>query len=82
LYLVGAPLVTIPLFAGFVSGYLWYDFVHYSTHARSPKTAWGKAIRSHHMAHHFACPDRNFGISHRWIDTLVGSARKRERGEA
>jgi dihydroceramide fatty acyl 2-hydroxylase len=78
LYLVGAPLVTIPLFAGFVSGYLWYDFVHYSTHARSPKTRWGREIRSHHMAHHFACPDRNFGISHRWIDALVGTTRKRE----
>ena len=82
LYLVGVPLVTIPLFAGFVSGYLWYDFVHYSTHARDPKTGWGKAIRSHHMAHHFACPDRNFGISHRWIDALVGTLRGRGRQSA
>ena len=82
LYLVGAPFVTLPLFAGFVSGYLWYDFVHYSTHARAPKSSWGKAIRAHHMAHHFACPDRNFGISHRWIDSLVGTLRTRDRKDA
>jgi dihydroceramide fatty acyl 2-hydroxylase len=78
LWLIGAPRVTIPGFAGFVGGYLFYDFTHWSTHARTPRTAWGKAIRSHHMAHHFAVPDKNFGISHRWIDALVGSLRRRE----
>ena len=41
-------------------------------------TAWGKAIRSHHMAHHFAVPDKNFGISHRWIDAVVGTLRRRD----
>jgi len=78
LYLVGAPAVTIPGFAGFVSGYLFYDFTHWSTHARTPRTAWGKAIRGHHMAHHFADPGRNFGISHRWIDAIVGTLRRRD----
>src|SRR5215813_10227349 len=78
LYLVGAPPLTIPGFAGFVSGYLFYDFTHWSTHARSPRTAWGKAIRGHHMAHHFAVPDKNFGISHRWIDAIVGTLRQRD----
>jgi hypothetical protein len=33
------------------------------------------------MAHHFACPDKNFGISHRWIDKLVGLLRVREKRE-
>ena len=78
LYLVGAPSLTIPGFAGFVSGYLFYDFTHWSTHARSPRTAWGKAIRGHHMAHHFADNEKNFGISHRWIDAVVGTLRRRD----
>ncbi|MGZ3447187.1 MAG: sterol desaturase family protein [Myxococcaceae bacterium] len=78
LYLVGAPALTIPGYAGFVSGYLFYDFTHWSTHARTPRTAWGKAIRGHHMAHHFADPTRNFGISHRWIDAVVWTLRRRE----
>jgi sterol desaturase/sphingolipid hydroxylase (fatty acid hydroxylase superfamily) len=79
LWLADAPRFTIPGFAGFVAGYLFYDFTHWSTHARTPRTAWGKAIRSHHMAHHFAVPDRNFGISHRWIDAVVGSLKRRDR---
>ena len=76
LFLLRAPAFTLPYFCGIVSGYLWYDFIHWSTHARTPLTAWGKAQRAHHMAHHFACPDKNFGISHRWIDVVVGTLRK------
>ena len=74
---IGKPSVTIPYYCGIVSGYLFYDFTHWSSHHRTPKTAWGRAIRSHHMAHHFATPDRNFGISHRWIDALAGTLKKR-----
>jgi sterol desaturase/sphingolipid hydroxylase (fatty acid hydroxylase superfamily) len=77
LALMGKPAATIPYFCGIVAGYLFYDFTHWSSHYRPPKTAWGRAIRAHHMAHHFACPDRNFGISHRWVDVLVGSLRPR-----
>jgi sterol desaturase/sphingolipid hydroxylase (fatty acid hydroxylase superfamily) len=78
---IGQPQATLPVFCGIVCSYMFYDFTHWSTHSRSPKTAWGKAIRAHHMAHHFACPDKNFGISHRWIDKLVGSLRVREKRE-
>lgn len=77
LWLVGKPAATLPLFSGVVVGYLFYDFIHWSTHARKPWTEWGKAIRSHHMAHHFAVPDKNFGISHRWIDALLGTLKRR-----
>ncbi len=77
LWLLDRPSATVPYFAGIVLGYLFYDFTHWSTHYRTPRTAWGKAIRSHHMAHHFACPDRNYGISHRWIDVVLGSLKKR-----
>lgn len=76
LYLVGHPSVTIPYFFGIVSGYLFYDFMHWSAHYRTPKTEWGRSLRSHHMSHHFADPTTNFGISHRWIDRLVGSLRQ------
>jgi dihydroceramide fatty acyl 2-hydroxylase len=78
LWLVGSLEWTVPYFLGVVWGYLWYDFLHWSTHHRAPLTAWGKALRAHHMAHHFATPDRNFGISHRWVDMLVGSGGRRQ----
>lgn len=77
LWLVGHPAQTIPYMIGIVWGYLAYDFIHWSTHHRTPRTAWGKALRSHHMAHHFATPDRNFGISNMWVDVLVGSGGRR-----
>jgi dihydroceramide fatty acyl 2-hydroxylase len=79
LWLLGVPAATVPFFVGLVAGYLWYDFLHWSTHARVPRTAWGKSLRAHHMAHHFNTPDRNFGISHRWVDAVLGSARQRPR---
>lgn len=78
LWLVGSLEWTVPYFLGIVWGYLWYDLLHWSTHHRTPRTAWGKALRAHHMAHHFATPDRNFGISHRWVDMLVGSGGRRQ----
>ncbi len=81
LWLVGHPVETIPYFMGIVWGYLSYDFIHWSTHHRTPRTAWGKALRSHHMAHHFATPDRNFGISNMWVDVVVGSGGRRPRRE-
>jgi dihydroceramide fatty acyl 2-hydroxylase len=77
LWLVGKPVATIPYFLGIVWGYLSYDYIHWSTHHRTPRTAWGKALRAHHMAHHFATPDRNFGISNMWVDVLVGSGGRR-----
>jgi len=78
LWLVGRPDATVPYFCGIVAGYLVYDFLHYSVHHHKPRTEWGKALRAHHMAHHFACPDKNFGISHRWIDRLFGTQRRRQ----
>ncbi len=77
LWLVGHPAQTIPYMIGIVWGYLSYDFIHWSTHHHTPRTAWGKALRAHHMAHHFATPDRNFGISNMWVDVLVGSGGRR-----
>jgi sterol desaturase/sphingolipid hydroxylase (fatty acid hydroxylase superfamily) len=76
LWLLHRPAATVPFFTGFLWGYLGYDFMHWSTHFRAPRTRWGRAMRAHHMAHHFAEPASNFGISHRWLDRLVGTLRR------
>jgi dihydroceramide fatty acyl 2-hydroxylase len=80
-YLVHRPEMTLPWWCGLVSGYLFYDFMHWSTHFRRPLTRWGKKMRAHHMAHHFADIDSNFGISHRWVDIVMGTLRKRTANE-
>jgi dihydroceramide fatty acyl 2-hydroxylase len=77
LWLCRAPQVTVPYWCGMLFGYLWYDFTHWSTHFRKPLTEWGKRMRSHHMAHHFAVPDKNFGISHMWLDRLLSTLKGR-----
>ncbi len=77
LWLLVPAFAAVPFFTGFLWGYLFYDFMHWATHFRAPRTAWGRAMRAHHMAHHFADIDSNFGISHRWLDRLLGTARRR-----
>lgn len=81
LYLVHRPATTVPLWAGIVGGYLFYDFMHWSTHFRKPLTKWGRTMRAHHMSHHFADVDTNFGISNRWMDMLLGTLKRRNREE-
>jgi sterol desaturase/sphingolipid hydroxylase (fatty acid hydroxylase superfamily) len=70
------PDMTVPWWTGLVGGYLWYDFTHWSTHNREPMTKWGRTLRAHHMMHHFGDHDANFGISHMWIDRVLGSLKK------
>jgi dihydroceramide fatty acyl 2-hydroxylase len=76
LYFLAAPSLTIPFFIGLLFGYLWYDFIHWSTHHRTPLTDWGRIQRAHHMAHHFADDQKNYGISHRWVDGLLGTLKE------
>lgn len=81
LTLLHRPSLTLPWWCGLVAGYLFYDFIHWSTHFRKPLTSWGKVMRAHHMAHHFADIDANFGISHRWVDRVMGTLKIRKRDE-
>lgn len=81
LHVLDKPKWTVPFWAGLVGGYLFYDFTHWATHFRKPRTKWGKEMRAHHMSHHFADVDTNYGISNRWMDRLMGTLKKRGREE-
>jgi sterol desaturase/sphingolipid hydroxylase (fatty acid hydroxylase superfamily) len=81
LYFLHRPDVTIPWWTGLLFGYLWYDFLHWSTHFRKPLTGWGRKLRSHHMSHHFADHESNFGISNMWIDGVMGTLKKRAQAD-
>ena len=59
---IGPPAV-FPFFGGFLIGYLAYDYTHYATHFIRPRTWIGKGLRKRHLQHHFACPDRWYGVS-------------------
>jgi Fatty acid hydroxylase superfamily len=62
LYLVVGRLVPA-LFGGFLHGYLTYDLLHYFIHRGRMPTALGRFLRQYHMTHHYATPDRHFGVS-------------------
>lgn len=66
------PAAMVPaFFAGFVIGYLVYDYTHFSTHhvrlPTHPALGWLARImkeqRRRHMTHHFKDHDRGYGVS-------------------
>ena len=78
--LFGAPL-RYPGLAGFVTGYLAYDMVHYYTHHATPTTKLGLTLRRLHLMHHFRDHDKGFGVSAPYWDFVFGTAeRKPKRG--
>lgn len=50
-------------YAGFVTGYLYYEFVHYSVHHSKKKVAWFEWQRKNHLRHHFKDEQRQYGVS-------------------
>jgi sterol desaturase/sphingolipid hydroxylase (fatty acid hydroxylase superfamily) len=52
-----------PAFAGFLIGYLIYDYTHYAVHHFTPKGSIGKMVREHHMRHHFQDHHYGYGVS-------------------
>jgi len=62
--LVGLPIS--PILAGFTVGYLAYDLIHHHLHHYEGDRHAGRVItwlRRYHFQHHFAAPDRQFGVS-------------------
>lgn len=76
--LVAGPHARWPLLAGVLLGYLLYELAHFSAHHRRPRTALGRALRRHHLRHHFGDPRRNFGISSPLWDLVFRTYSKRQ----
>lgn len=62
-----------PFFAGFVIGYLCYDYIHYGIHHFHPRSRLGKWVKKHHMLHHFATPEARWGVSSPLWDYVFGT---------
>src|SRR5262249_3419641 len=73
---LGTP-TAYPVGAGFWSGYLIYDEIHYHLHHHMPKTRVGKLLRELHMRHHFQDDTRGFGISAPYWDTVFRTPLRR-----
>ena len=54
--------------------FAFYEFCHCVQHLNyTPKSAWLRRIKKHHMAHHFHNETGNFGITSTFIDRMVGT---------
>ena len=62
-----------PFFAGFVTGYLIYDMLHYAIHHVDFRGEWWAALKTHHLKHHFKDPDKGYGVSSPIWDVIIGS---------
>ncbi len=49
--------------AGAVVGYLVYDLTHYATHHLPMRRGVFKALKQHHLRHHYQTEDCRFGVS-------------------
>jgi dihydroceramide fatty acyl 2-hydroxylase len=63
--------------AGFLTGYLVYDMLHYHVHHHRPRTRLGKVMRELHMRHHFQDDTRGFGVSAPFWDRVFGTSQRR-----
>jgi sterol desaturase/sphingolipid hydroxylase (fatty acid hydroxylase superfamily) len=78
---LGAPAWVAPLYAGFVTGYLTYDMLHYAEHHLPAKGGAFKYLKRYHLLHHFKTPDDRFGVSSPLWDVIFGTLPKdRKRG--
>lgn len=52
-----------PFFAGFLTGYLFYDITHYAIHHFNMHSKFWLMIKNHHMRHHYQDAMKGFGVS-------------------
>jgi sterol desaturase/sphingolipid hydroxylase (fatty acid hydroxylase superfamily) len=70
LRITAGPAIGVPALAGFVTGYLAYDSLHFYVHHATPANWIGRYLRRRHMHHHFRDDTSWFGVSAPWWDTV------------
>jgi sterol desaturase/sphingolipid hydroxylase (fatty acid hydroxylase superfamily) len=70
-----------PFFAGFITGYLCYDMMHYAIHHFPMKSRIGSYLRRHHLRHHYLDADINYGVSSPIWDVVFKTLNDEEKEE-
>jgi dihydroceramide fatty acyl 2-hydroxylase len=79
LYLIFGSHYAPALGAGFFTGYLVYDMMHYYLHHFRPHGRLGRMLRERHMRHHFQDDTRGFGISAPYWDEVFRTSARTKR---
>lgn len=69
LFGAAAPAV----FAGFITGYLAYDTIHFVVHHASGSGMLVRALKRRHFRHHYADSSHDFGVSSPLWDVVLGT---------
>jgi sterol desaturase/sphingolipid hydroxylase (fatty acid hydroxylase superfamily) len=67
------PAWSLPFFAGFVVGYLFYDMTHYHIHHHRSQNRLSLLLRRYHYRHHFQQSSRGFGVTSPVWDKVFGT---------
>ncbi|CAL8574429.1 fatty acid alpha-hydroxylase [Xanthoria parietina] len=65
--------VATAVFCGGIFGYVCYDCTHYFLHHKKIPTAYHRALRSYHIAHHYTDSGNGFGVTSRFWDRVFGT---------
>jgi sterol desaturase/sphingolipid hydroxylase (fatty acid hydroxylase superfamily) len=79
LYLAFGSRYAPAIGAGFFTGYLVYDMMHYYLHHFRPHGRLGRMLRERHMRHHFQDDTRGFGISAPYWDEVFRTSPRAKR---
>lgn len=63
----------LPLFSGFVFGYVSYDSIHYATHHWQMEGKIGKFLKTYHLRHHYSDDHTAYGVSNPLWDYAFGT---------
>ena len=74
--ILGLPRLSGPSFAGFLTGYLAYDMLHYAEHHLSMRWGFLKFLKRYHLRHHYKNPNHGFGVSSPVWDVVFGTKPK------
>lgn len=62
-----------PFCAGFIIGYLIYDYIHYSTHHFPMRNPVAKFLKHYHLKHHYSGETGRYGVSSPLWDRVFGT---------
>ena len=79
IYVVVGSRYAPGLGAGFFTGYLIYDMMHYYLHHFRPHGRLGRMLRERHMRHHFQDDTKGFGISAPYWDEVFRTSPRGKR---
>jgi sterol desaturase/sphingolipid hydroxylase (fatty acid hydroxylase superfamily) len=71
-FLIG-DISVLPFFAGFLTGYLFYDTTHYAIHHFNMHSKFWLFIKNHHMKHHYQDSHKGYGVSSPVWDVVIGT---------